>query len=277
MSCEDRKRFIPYKLFVGSFIPNALMRYPDLSPSAKLLWARLAQYAGSDGECYPSQKTLAEDLGLSVSHIKYVLKELRDKGFVTTERSQQERLAGRNSRYYFLWHDVFDDEEGTRYGTSEVSDLEPPEVPDLVPLNKENYKEEERTTKKEREESREENILSLPTNEGVMSDFHRLCPSLPRLRGFTEPRRKAAARIVKESGYSTLLDLFRRAEASDFLTGRAKEWRTGYDWITKPANATKILEGTYDNRTTPTKARKSMNRALEMVEQFEREENHAAI
>ena len=35
---------------------------------------------------------------------------------------------------------------------------------------------------------------------------------------------------------------------SDFLSGRAKSFKAGFDWIFKPANLQKILEGNYDNR-----------------------------
>lgn len=48
--------------------------------------------------------------------------------------------------------------------------------------------------------------------------------------------------------------LFTRAAASDFLTGRRaaggghENWRPNFDWLVKPANVTKILEGNYDNR-----------------------------
>ena len=40
--------FNPYGMFVGSFVPNTLLRYKGLSSTAKLLWARLAQYAGKN-------------------------------------------------------------------------------------------------------------------------------------------------------------------------------------------------------------------------------------
>jgi len=40
-----------------------------------------------------------------------------------------------------------------------------------------------------------------------------------------------------------------RIEASDFLTGRTdKPFSCGIDWILKPANFAKILEGNYDNK-----------------------------
>jgi hypothetical protein len=46
--------FNPFRLFTGIFIPEALVRYKDLSAGAKLAYGRLARYAGHDGRCYPA-------------------------------------------------------------------------------------------------------------------------------------------------------------------------------------------------------------------------------
>jgi len=39
-------RFNPTQIFIGSFIPNVLMRYPGLSDGAKLVWHVLASTLG---------------------------------------------------------------------------------------------------------------------------------------------------------------------------------------------------------------------------------------
>lgn len=63
----------PYKLFCGSFIPNWLMERSEISAGAKLCFARLTQFAGRDGKCYPKLETLAQSLGVKVRTInKYV-------------------------------------------------------------------------------------------------------------------------------------------------------------------------------------------------------------
>ena len=43
--------------------------------------------------------------------------------------------------------------------------------------------------------------------------------------------------------------VFERVEKSDFLSGRAGKWQgCSFDWILKPGNWQKIIEGNYDNR-----------------------------
>lgn len=43
-------------------------------------------------------------------------------------------------------------------------------------------------------------------------------------------------------------DVFASVQRSDYLTGRSTPWQCSFDWIIKPANLQKILEGNYNNR-----------------------------
>lgn len=95
------ERFIPFKRFERySLIPNVLMSYPGLSHGAKLVWARLAQYAGKDGCAFPSVKSLGEGVGLKKRQTQQYLSELERKGFIQREPGL------RTNAYYFLLHPV---------------------------------------------------------------------------------------------------------------------------------------------------------------------------
>lgn len=83
----------------------------------------------------------------------------------------------------------------------------------------------------------------------VVSQFNSICVSLNKVSGMTEPRRKAVQSALQAVGQEKLTELFRKAEASDFLTKRnSTGWKAGFDWLMKPENYTKVLEGNYDNR-----------------------------
>lgn len=85
----------------------------------------------------------------------------------------------------------------------------------------------------------------------VVSQFNSICISLNKVSGMTEPRRKAVQSALNAVGQEKLTELFRKAEASDFLTKRnSKGWKAGFDWLLKPENYTKVLEGNYDNRNS---------------------------
>lgn len=86
--------------------------------------------------------------------------------------------------------------------------------------------------------------------QAVIDSFNSVCTSLPRVQKLTNKRRKDIRNAKKQLGEQTFAELFDKVEESDFLTGRSGVWSgCSFDWILKPANLTKIIEGNY-NRTT---------------------------
>lgn len=62
-------------------------------------------------------------------------------------------------------------------------------------------------------------------------------------------KQRINARLREYPDDEPWIDLFKRVEASDFLTGRNGEWTAcGFDWLLKENNIIKVLEGNYDNR-----------------------------
>ena len=99
--------FNPYRVFLGSFLPNALLRYDGLSSTDKLVWARLAQYAGERGYCYPSYDQLAQELGISSrSAIRSVDHLIKERFIAKIEENRGG--AGRVNLYRFLFHECLD-------------------------------------------------------------------------------------------------------------------------------------------------------------------------
>ena len=87
-------------MFVGSMIPNWLQCRREINPGAKLAYARLAQYAGRDGECFPKQETLAAELGVSERTANEYVRTLVRFRLIEKERPG----LGMSNRYYFLDH-----------------------------------------------------------------------------------------------------------------------------------------------------------------------------
>lgn len=114
----------PYKLFCGSFVPNWLSERLEISAAAKLCFARLSQYAGEDGECFPKIETLAKAIGAQKRATQRYLRELEKFKLIKTIR-QGPHLP---NKYIFLTHPWI---QG-------VTNLTPLEVTNLTPLYKEN-------------------------------------------------------------------------------------------------------------------------------------------
>ena len=98
-------RFNPFRLFRGVLIPEAICRYEDLSPGAKLCYGRLVRYAGENGECYPSVRTLAAEIAVKLRQARNYLAQLTREGFI-----RRVSLEGKSNRFEFLWHQVFEEE-----------------------------------------------------------------------------------------------------------------------------------------------------------------------
>lgn len=77
--------------------------------------------------------------------------------------------------------------------------------------------------------------------------FNTHCTAFPSIREMTESRKKAIKNFLKNHSEADLYQLFTMAQTSDFLAG-STGWKAGFDWILKPANSVKILEGNYENK-----------------------------
>ncbi len=89
----------------------------------------------------------------------------------------------------------------------------------------------------------------------IADSFKAICTSLPGIKALSDARKKAIKKAAENLNGITFEEFFKKVEASNFLTGRSGNWGgCGFDWILKPANLTKIIEGNYDNRSTTSKS-----------------------
>lgn len=89
-----------------------------------------------------------------------------------------------------------------------------------------------------------------PDYDAIVSLFNSICRGLPGIRDLTDKRKKAIrAADPRVEEYGGWEKLFKAIQHSDFLTGRSGAWTNcGFDWILKPGNLTKIMEGNYRNK-----------------------------
>mgnify|MGYP005624487907 CR=1 FL=1 len=108
-------------------------------------------------------------------------------------------------------------------------------------------KEEKRREKKRRVET----TSSSPPcpHKEIVRLFTEILPELPAVKEYTDIRmRNVRARWREHPNLEVFKQLFTTVKKSDFLMGRIKEFRVSFDWIIRPTNFVKILEGNYDNR-----------------------------
>lgn len=107
------------------------------------------------------------------------------------------------------------------------------------------------------------NVVKLPERripcpaDRLLEVFHAECRSLPRLLKLNAARKTSLAARWREvdedskfqsaeDGIEVFRAIFQKVERSDFLAGRAGDFRATFDWITGPKNFLKICEGNYD-------------------------------
>jgi hypothetical protein len=148
---ESGQPFNPYMTLIGCIVPNAILHNKTLLPIAKLCYARLVQYAGRDGRCFPSLSTLAEELGVERRHIRNIVKSLEDHGFIRRVYRKREDGSSASNEFEFLWHDSFSkiegcsiSEKGKRLGgpvgPTPVSTTDPTPLGTVDPPNEVNHK-----------------------------------------------------------------------------------------------------------------------------------------
>lgn len=90
--------------------------------------------------------------------------------------------------------------------------------------------------------------------EGFMQFFNHNVgqTGISKIRSLSKSRKAAVAARCREYGKQEVINAIHRVVASDFLSGRSdRGFHIGFDWIFKPINFQKIIEGTYDNRQRP--------------------------
>ncbi len=103
--------------FLFSPFPDYMFRNKNLSWAAKCCYCRLIHYTrlGTDGRCYPSQKTLSEDMNLSTRQIYSLIQELVNEGFLAIKKATgRDVYDHKHDEYLFVNHpdclDVFTDQ-----------------------------------------------------------------------------------------------------------------------------------------------------------------------
>lgn len=85
----------------------------------------------------------------------------------------------------------------------------------------------------------------------VVDLWNQTTEGLPKVKALSSARRSAIKRIWSETNGSLeqIEKVFQQVQSSDFLTGRSGGWTgCGFDWVVKPANWLKIIEGNYQNK-----------------------------
>lgn len=125
---------------------------------------------------------------------------------------------------------------------------------------------EERRGEKRREDNKGQKNQREINYQEIIDLYHKLCPSLPKVRGLSVTRKKSINSIFKsyDDPIELLREIFTKSELSDFISGRIQgrngheNWKADFGWLLKPDNRIKIIEGKYDNQNNGHKNQKGV-------------------
>jgi hypothetical protein len=101
------------------------------------------------------------------------------------------------------------------------------------------------------------NISPLPPKkidyENIKNTFNKICASekIPKIRAINKDRKsrvKSFIKFLKEENTS-LEEFYNLVKESDYLNGHVNGWAATFDWLIKPVNRIKVLEGNYRNKS----------------------------
>jgi hypothetical protein len=98
--------------------------------------------------------------------------------------------------------------------------------------------------------------------------FNKICTRLPKVQMITEKRRGFINARLKEHGRERIFEMFQKANLSDFLAGQTGDWMADFDWLMRPNNFVKVLEGKYNNKTNGTSTLKASDPRRSAVEGY---------
>ena len=84
----------------------------------------------------------------------------------------------------------------------------------------------------------------------IVENYNFICKSLPSVKVISDKRKDKMRVVYREIGdINKFIEVFQKAEKSDFLSGRNGKWGgCNFDWLINYNNFIKVIEGTYDNR-----------------------------
>ena len=112
----------------------------------------------------------------------------------------------------------------------------------------------------ENENENENEIVNIPKGstegknevdyESIVNLFHSICTELPRIQKLTEAREKAIKQRISEHSKEKVAEMIEIVGNSKFLNGENdKGWKADFDWLFKPSNFIKVIEGNYSNKS----------------------------
>ena len=136
-------------------------------------------------------------------------------------------------------------------------------VTNCYPNDKQCFLEKEKEKREREEIEREgddpqpaEKVKNFIDYQKIVDLYHEKCPSLSRIKYLTPERKQRLKNLLSKYSIEQIEKAFEKAQSSAFLRGECngsghESWKADFDFIIKPKNFIRIIEGVYDARGQP--------------------------
>ena len=217
-----------------AILPSDVRYDSNISSSEKLLYAELTALCSKHGYCWASNSYFSELYGVNKNTVSSWVSSLVKRGYIQID---VDRSKGNLRKVYLKKHIGVPKKLNTYTEKAEHN-------------NKKNSKNNNNTNK------------DAIASDDIMNLWNKIfkTSSVPTVNTIRNSRlRSLKARIKENPDVAFWEDYFNRIKSSDFLSGRASEWKANMDWALSPTNMDKILDGNYDD-----KEQKEVNPEVEM-------------
>lgn len=213
--------------FKGVWIPKEIWLCKDLTALDRVIYAEIDSL-DNENHCIASNKYFAEFCGVGEATITRSIQKLIDKGYIEIVSFDGRRR--------------------------------------VIKMIKQTHQNDEADSSKcvaNNIDNKQTNNISISKDidiEWFMQNYHEICVSFPKVKSLTDKRKKAIKKILKSYSKDDILDVFEKAESSDFLKGNNdRGWKANIDFMLREDKFVNILEGQYGGR----KKTKSVMRDIE--------------
>ena len=207
------------------------------------------------GQVLVSRSKLARDLGLTERQVRTALSKLTKSWSATNTKSwsmtKAATKAATNTKTIITICD-YDSYKGEKLVGDQGSDQGSDQHKKLVGDQEKELKKANLNVVEKKEETVDIPAGKITPSYQIITDYFNNAVSncnVPKIRNINEARKKSIKARLGEYDIETILNVIDKVVASDFLNGSSNTGFTAsFDWIFKPSNFIKILEGNYDNR-----------------------------
>ncbi|WP_017211825.1 helix-turn-helix domain-containing protein [Clostridium beijerinckii] len=236
-------------------IPANIRYDENLTPNAKLLYGEITALANERGYCWATNTYFAELYGVSKTSISKWIKQLVDSGYIKSQIIYKEGTKEILNRYLTIVVGGIE-EKLNRYPTFINEGIEDKLSNPIEEKLKDNNTILNNTINNINTISKD--IVSSTKVQPIIDKWNEL--GLQKLISINKGtnRYKLLQARLKEYGQDKILQAIENIKCSSFLKGQNnKNWAVTFDWLVKPNNFIKILEGNYVDRENPVKIAKN--------------------